>query len=135
VITRANRTLPGILAPFLWLELVDEYEIHGTEGSFRVARVQGIAKGPETAPAAGALAALAGVGNQRLVDRLARAARETAYGQAEDAIAAALAAGYTLMRHPGIDMTGRISHDRSTGLDVPCAECRVDLHFRVPEGR
>jgi hypothetical protein len=54
------------------------------------------------------------------------------YRAAEDAIAAALAAGYRLMQHPEIGLSGRINHDRETGLDVPCAECRVDLHFLVP---
>ena len=120
-------SLPGILEPFLWLQVIDQYEIYGIRSVDHVARVEGIVKGPATVADAES--------SQDLVNGLSRPVREAMYRQAEDAIAAALAAGYKLMAHPVIDMGGRINHDRETGLDVPCAECRVDFHFRIPDGR
>jgi hypothetical protein len=128
-------TLPGILEPFLWLMTADVKEIHGLESSFRLSRVQGWVKGPETVGDTGAdVGALVGRSHQGFIDGLGRASREADYRAAEDAIAAAAAAGYRLAGSE-ISVRVRVDTDRETGIEVPCAECRVDLSFLVPAGR
>lgn len=94
-------------------------------------RVTCTATGPETIGDSGAdLDKLIGEDQQRFLDGLARAVRETMYQQAENAIAAALDAGWALELHPEITVKGTITHDRETGLNVPCAELEAVLVFR-----
>jgi hypothetical protein len=96
-------------------------------------RVTGIVRGPETVGDTGAdLDKLIGPDHQGLINGLARATREAAYRQAEDAVAAAEAAGFTLAQHPEISVGGTLNFDREAGIDVPCAEVRIDLMFRPP---
>lgn len=130
-------TLPGVLEPYLWIGAFDEALVYGRRRHReRIARVQGIVKGPETVRDTGAdLDKLIGQDHQQLIDGLARATRISMYQAAEDAITAAIAAGYRLAQHPEIDMRGQINTDRDTRVEVPCAECRVDLHFLIPAGR
>lgn len=129
-------SLPGILEPYLWLVTVSTEKIYGSRGCYEVAHVEGIVKGPETVGDTGAdLDKLIGPDQQRLIDGLARATREAMYKCAEDAIDAAMTAGYALAQHPEIEVRGRINRDRDTGLEVPCAECQVRVGFFVPSGR
>lgn len=131
-------SLPGILEPFMWLSAVDNDVIKDLRTGIviRSVRVDGIIKGPETAGDTGAgIGRLAGKDQQEVIDDLARATRESMYRAAEDAITAAREAGWPLAEHPRIEMDGRIRRDRETGVDVPCAECRVNLRFHVPDGR
>lgn len=121
-------TLPAILEEFLYVGTVDPV-VWPFEGDASV-RVGCLARGPETVGDSGAdIGKLVGGKPQRLTDGLARAVRETMYRQVEDAITAAIDAGWTLLEHPHLEMTGTIKRDRETGLEVPCAECRVTLHF------
>jgi len=125
-------TLPAILEEFLYVGTVDPV-IWPFEGPASV-RVGCLAKGPETVGDSGAdLGNLIGGSHQRLLNGIARACREAMYRQVEDAIWAALEAGWTLMEHPQVEMTGTIGRDRETGLEVPCSECRVTLHFWPPK--
>lgn len=120
-------SLPAILEPFMWVSTVDPVPGWLVGGTIRVT---GMMRGPETVGDSGAdIDALAGGTHQQLVNGEARAVRETMYRQAEDAIAAALDAGWVLAVHPEITVKGALSRDSDTGLDVPCAECWVDLHF------
>lgn len=130
-------SLPGILEPFMWLSAVDNDVIKDLRTGIviRSVRVDGIVKGPETVGDTGAdIGRLVGEDQQGFIDGLARATRESMYRAAEDAIAAAREAGWPLAEHPRIDIDGRIRRDRETGVDVPCAECRVNLRFHVPDG-
>lgn len=126
-------TLPAILEQFLWVHTVSPDPIWPGPDTVTIVA---IAKGPETVGDSGAdIDALIGAGQQQAVNVLARATRETMYRQAEDAIAAAMEAGWALAEHPEIAMGGTVRYDRDTGVDVPCAECRVTLRFRraVPD--
>lgn len=128
-------TVAGILEPFLWLVTAGVRDVHGLQSSFRLARVQGIVRGPETVGDTGAdVEELVGRDQQGFIDGLGRAGREADYRAAEEAIAAALAAGYRLAGSE-IRMRVRVDTDRETGIEVPCAECDVDLSFLVPYGR
>ena len=96
-------------------------------------RVTGMVRGPETVGDTGAdIGSLIGPDHQRVINGLARATREAMYKQAEDAVATALEAGFTLAEHPEIDVRGTLNFDRKAGVNVPCAEVRVDLMFRPP---
>jgi hypothetical protein len=128
-------SLPAILDPFLWLVTTDDEVVYGTRAAvtLHTVRVQGIVKGPETVADSGAdIGELIGPDRQRLVNGIARAAREAMYRQAEEAIAAAAGAGWVLAGHPHIEMTGTVRRDRDAEVDVPCAQCRIDLRFHVP---
>lgn len=121
-------TLPAILEKFLYVGTADPV-VWPFEGPPSL-RLSCIARRPETIGDSGAdIGRLAAGRPQRLTDGLARATRETMYRQVEDAIAAAPDAGWTLVEHPRLEMTGTINRDRETGLEVPCAECRATLHF------
>ena len=123
-------TLPAILEPWIWIGIVEPVTAWPGGETIRIA---GNVKGPETVGDTGAdIDALVGRSHQRFTDGLARATRETMYRQAEDAIAAAVEAGFILARHPEISVSGSINRDRDTGLDVPCAEVRAELWFRAP---
>lgn len=129
-------SLPGILEPYLWVTVADNDMVLDlrTGITLHTVRVQGIVRGPETVGDSGAdVEALIGNGQQVFLNGVARAVRESMYRQAEDAIAAAEAAGWALADHPRIEMTGTLRHDKDAGVDVPCAECRVDLRFHVPD--
>jgi len=129
-------SLPGILEPYLWLQTVSADRVRSRGTTHQLARVEGIARGPETVGDTGAdLDKLIGEDHQRLLDGIARADRETTYRQVEDAIAAAQAAGYRLADRSEVRMSVKVGTDRETGLEVPCAECHVDLSFLVPRGR
>jgi hypothetical protein len=129
-LTWPEGTLPAILEPFMWIATIDPVT---TWPGGDTIRVTGMVRGPETVGDTGAdIGNLIGPDHQRLVNGLARATREAMYKQAEDAVAAALEAGFTLVQHPAIDVGGTLSLDRKAGVDVPCAEVRVDLMFRPP---
>ena len=121
-------TLPAILEQFMWVATVDP--VTRWPGGDTI-RVTGLVKGEGTVGDTEVnLEDLIGADGQRLVNGLARATREAMYKRAEDAVAAALEAGFTLVQHPEIDVRGTLAFDRKTGIDVPCAEIRVDLMFR-----
>ena len=123
-------TLPALLEPFLSVHQID---LIPASPGWDIVRISATAKGPETVGDTGAdLDRLIGGGQQRLIDGLARSTREVMFKQVEDAIAAALEAGWALASHPEIEITGTVRHDRETGVDVPCAECRATLVFRRP---
>lgn len=122
-------SLPAILEPFMWVSTFDPVPRWPDGGTVRVT---GMTHGPETVGDSGAdIDGLVGGTHQQLVNGEARAVRETMYRQAEDAIAAALEAGWVLADHPEITVKGTLSRDPEAGVDVPCAECRVDLYFRL----
>jgi hypothetical protein len=122
-------TLPAILEP--WIRVTITGPAMGWGG--QVIQVAGYVKGPETVGDTGAdIDALVGRSHQRFTDGLARATRETMYRQAEEAIEAALEAGWVLAGHPEIRVGGTVNRDRDTGVDVPMAEVGVALHFRAP---
>lgn len=122
-------SLPAVLEPWIRVAVVDVQR--WPDGP--AVRITGSVKGPETVGDTGAdIDGLIGSGHQRFIDGLARATRETMYRQAEDAIAAALGAGWVLVRHPEIRVRGEINRDQDTEVDVPCAEVRVELWFRPP---
>ena len=123
-------TLPAILEAWIWVGIADVITGRPDGPAIRIA---GNVKGPETVGDTGAdIDALVGRSHQQFTNGLARATRETMYRQAEDAISAALDAGFILARHPEIGVRGSINRDRDTGLDVPCAEVYVELWFRAP---
>ncbi len=123
-------TLPAILEPFMWIATIDP--VRTWPGGDTI-RVTGMIRGPETVGDTDAdIENLIGRHGQRVIDGVARAARKAMYEQAEDAVEAALEAGFTLVQHPEIDVCGTLNFDRKAGVDVPCAEVRVDLMFRPP---
>lgn len=129
-------TLPGILEPFLWLVTAEVRDVHGLRSSFRLSRVQGIVRGPETVGDTGAdVDELVGRDHQGFIDGLGRASREADYRAAEEVVAAALAAGCRLAGPSEISMRVRVDTDRETGIEVHRGECHVDLSFLVPYGR
>ena len=115
----------------MWVEIIDPMRITGPQGrALGVMRVVGIVK-PDEAETVGDLAAdLVGLERQRVIDKLARSVRESLYQRAEEAIAAAQAAGFILNEHPEIDIFGTLRHDAAAAVDVPVAEARVTLWFR-----
>jgi len=126
-----EETLPAILEPWMWVEIVDPVRTVSLSWHARdVMRIVGTVK-PDEAATIGDLAAdLVGLERQQAVDKLARSVRESLYKRAEEAIAAAQAAGFILHWHPEIDISGTLRHDREAGVDVPVAEVRVTLWFR-----
>lgn len=123
-------TLPAILEPFIWIATIDPGR--KWPGGEEI-RVTGIVRGPETIGDTGAdIDSLIGQDGQQVIDGLARATREVLYRQAEDAIAAALEAGFILVEHPEISIGGTLRHDRKAAVNVPCSEVRVDVTFRPP---
>ena len=129
-LTWPEETLPAILEPFMWIATVDP--VRKWPGGDTI-RVTGMVRGPETVGDTGAdIGSLVGPDHQRVIDGLARATREAMYKQAEDAVTAALDAGFTLAEHPEIDVRGTLTFDRKAAVNVPCAEIRVDLMFRPP---
>ena len=128
-------SLPGILEPFLWLSAVDNDMVRDlrTGITIHTVRVDGIVNWTGTVGDSGAdLGELIGEDRQRFLNGIARGAREAMYRQAEAAIAAAGKAGWALAEHPRIEVTGTLTRDKDAGVDVPCAECRVNLRFYVP---
>ena len=127
-------TLPAILEPWMWVEIIDPMRITGPQGqALDVMRIVGIVK-PDKTETVGDLAAnLVGLERQRVIDKLARSVRESLHKRAEDAIAAVLEAGFSLNEYPEIDIGGTLRYDRAAGVDVPVAEVRVTLWFRVLE--
>lgn len=121
--------LPGILDPFLWIEILDPVLTTDmrTGHSADLIRVIGIVKPGEAA------LCLPAPASQAALNAAARALREELHRSAEDAVDAALKAGYALKDCPEISISGRLRHDRKTGLDMPeDIMARVTLWFRPP---
>ena len=115
----------------MWVEIIDPVRTTGPQGlALDVVRVIGTVKPDETETVGDLAADLVGLERQRVIDKLARSVRESLYKRAEDAIAAALEAGFSLNEHPEIDIDGTLRHDREAGVDIPVAEVRVTLWFR-----
>jgi hypothetical protein len=123
-------TLPAVLEAFIWVSTIDPVKTTGHDGRLiDVIRITGPVKAPEDAAGLDATK----MGAQAIADDAARSVRASLLRQAEDAIAAAQAAGWALNEHPEISIGGRLRRDRESGLDIPVAEATVDLWFRVPE--
>lgn len=130
-LTWTEGTLPAILEPFMWIATIDP--VPRWPGGDTI-RVTGMVRGPETVGDTGAdIDSLIGPDHQRVINGVARATREAMYRQAEDAVAAALEAGFTLVHHPEIEVGGTLNFDREAGVDVPCAEVCLYLTFRLPK--
>ena len=123
-------TLPAILEDFIWVSTIDPWDITDHDGQrIEVLRITG----PVKAPADDAGLDAAKTGAQEIVNAAAREVRASLVKQAEDAIDAAAGAGWVLSEHPEISVSGRLRHDRESGLDIPVAEATVTLWFRVPK--
>ena len=122
-------TLPAILEAFMWVEIIDPVTATDHDGQrIDVLRIVGPVKAPDGAAGLDA----AKTGAQEIVNAAAREVRASLVKQAEDAIDAAAGAGWVLSEHPEISVSGRLRHDRESGLDIPVAEATVTLWFRVP---
>ena len=123
-------TLPAILEAFMWVEIIDPVTATDHDGQ-RIAtlRIVGHVKAPGEAAGLDATK----MGAQEIVNAAAREVRASLVKQAEDAVAAAQAAGWALSEHPEISVSGRLRFDRESGLDIPVAEASVTLWFRVPK--
>lgn len=120
--------LPGILDPFMWIEVLDPTLTTDlrTGRSVWLIRVVGCVKPVEAGRQ------WPGLPSQEAVNVAARALREELHRRAEDAIEAAVKAGFTLTDCPEIGFDGRLRHDRDTGLDMPEIRAPVTLWFRPP---
>jgi hypothetical protein len=122
-------TLPALLETYIWVSTIDPVTTTDHDGrEIDLLRITGPVKAPEDVVGLDATK----MGAQDIVNGAARSVRESLLRQAEDAIAAALEAGFALNEHPEISITGRLRHDRESGLDIPVAEATVSLWFRVP---
>ena len=124
-------TLPAILEPWIWVEIIDpSTTVDMSWHAIDVLRIVGHVKPDETETVGELAADLVGTERQQVIDKLARSVRESLYQRAEDAIAAAQAAGFILNEHPEISISGRLWRDKDASVDVPVAEACVTLWFR-----
>ena len=120
---------PGILDPFIWISVFDPVLITDTETgrSVLLIRVAGSVKPGEAHARSHSLT------SQDALNAAARALRLDLHERAEDAIDAAVKAGFALADYPEIGFSGRLRRDRDTGLRIPeMGEAPVTLWFRPP---
>jgi len=118
------------LEPYLWVDQVTPVQFWGTSPRTagrggRWLEVTGLAKPQGEWPAE-----LPAFGDQEAVWIFANSIRAHLFGVAQTAICAAEDAGYTHERHPQIEITGNLRHDRESGLDIPRSECTVRMWLR-----